>query len=99
MIIWEKTLSENTDSNVKYFSEEEFHNIKQKALKNQFIINATLQEIIDNIFKHNILDQEKPIEIKISIEENYLNIYNSINLQNNVVSNKTGLINILIKIH
>lgn len=33
MITWEKAFSENTDPNVKYFSEEEFHNIHQKALK------------------------------------------------------------------
>lgn len=26
IIIWEKALSENSDNNMKYFSEEEFHN-------------------------------------------------------------------------
>lgn len=47
MIIWEKTLSENTDSNVKYFSEEEFHNTKQKALKYLYCLNNS---IFRNVF-------------------------------------------------
>lgn len=68
--------------------------IDQKKDSNQYILSLTLQEIIDNIFKHNILDDEKPIKIKIQIKDDYLYIFNSINLQKNVVSNKTGLINI-----
>ena len=68
--------------------------IEKNLHKNEYILALSLQEIIDNIFKHNILDDENPIQIKVFKQENHLMIKNTINLQNNVVSNNTGLANI-----
>jgi len=68
--------------------------IEKNTSKNQYILSLSLQEIIDNIFKHNILDDENPIAIKISIEENDLVIKNTVNLQIEVISNNKGLANI-----
>lgn len=68
--------------------------IEKNKYKNEYILALTLQEIIDNIFKHNILEDENPIKIKIFKEENNLVIKNTINHQNEVFSNNTGLTNI-----
>lgn len=68
--------------------------IKNDATQNLYILSFSLQEIIDNIFKHNILDEENPIEIRISSEDNYLKITNSVNPQSKVISTKNGLQNI-----
>jgi len=68
--------------------------IEKKVSNSQYILSLSLQEIIDNIFKHNILDDENPIAIKISIEENDLVIKNTVNLQIEVISNNKGLANI-----
>lgn len=68
--------------------------IKNDATENLYILSFSLQEIIDNIFKHTILDEEKPIKISVSLEENYLKITNSLNPQNKVISTNKGLQNI-----
>lgn len=68
--------------------------INNDATENLYILSFSLQEIIDNIFKHTILDEEKPIKIRISLEENYLKITNSLNPQNKVISTNKGLQNI-----
>lgn len=68
--------------------------IKNDLTQNLYILSFSLQEIIDNIFKHNILDEENPIEIKISWEENYLKITNSVNPQSEVISTNSGLRNL-----
>jgi len=68
--------------------------IEKNTSKNQYILSLSLQEIIDNIFKHNILDDENPIIITIIIQEDFLAIKNSINIQTEVISNNKGLANI-----
>ena len=42
-----------------------------------YIIPMALQQILENIIKHNILSIEMPIEIDLSIEENYIVISNT----------------------
>lgn len=68
--------------------------IEKATSKNQYILSLSLQEIIDNIFKHNILDDENPIAITINIEKEFLAIKNSITIQTDVISNNKGLANI-----
>ena len=63
--------------------------------ENYYIISFALQEIIDNIFKHNILDDENVLQISILIDQEYLKITNSKNLKLNTNSNKLGLQNII----
>ena len=53
-----------------------------------------MQELIDNIFKHNILDKENPVVIKIMIHQNELIINNTKISKEAVISTKKGLENI-----
>ena len=58
------------------------------------MLSSTIQELIDNIFKHNNLDEENPIEIKIYTENDSLIIYNSVVSKNVTDSTSSGLNNI-----
>lgn len=64
------------------------------ASDGDYILAHSLQEIIDNIFKHNILDDEKPMEIKISKIGESLTITNTVRARQAAGSAKTGLANI-----
>lgn len=59
-----------------------------------YLLSSCLQEVIDNIFKHNILEETNPIKIKIFIKDEYLVISNSINLRKDPNSIQSGLQNI-----
>jgi two-component system LytT family sensor kinase len=63
-------------------------------LKSDYIMSSVLQEIIDNIFKHNIIDAENIMKIDISKEDDFLVIANSKVLKNKIDSTKMGLNNI-----
>lgn len=68
--------------------------IPTEISKSDFILSSVLQEIIDNIFKHNIIDAEHIMKIEISKENDFLIINNSKVLKNKVDSTKMGLNNI-----
>lgn len=68
--------------------------IQKNCSKNQYILSFSIQELIDNIFKHNSLDEENPILIKIYVENDYLIIYNSLVSKNRTDSTNSGLDNI-----
>lgn len=59
-----------------------------------YVLASAIQELIDNIFKHNILDDKNPLTIKISIEYNYLIVQNSIMEKSSIFSTGIGLDNI-----
>lgn len=59
-----------------------------------YIVAHSLQEIIDNIFKHNIFEDGHPIKVEIFIEDGNLIVRNSMRAKRNVVSDQTGLENI-----
>ena len=61
---------------------------------NQYVLSSSIQELIDNIFKHNNLDEDNPIEIKIYTENDSLIIYNSVVSKNVTDSTGSGLNNI-----
>jgi sensor histidine kinase YesM len=55
----------------------------------------SLQMLIENAIKHNVVSEESPLSIKLSVEENKLVVCNSIHLRTIVEeSTKTGLKNI-----
>lgn len=60
----------------------------------QYILSLTLQEIVDNIFKHNALDEQNPIEIAIFILDDTLCISNSTTVKSSMTTTKLGLENI-----
>jgi sensor histidine kinase YesM len=59
-----------------------------------YILSSCLQEIIDNFFKHNILDRNIPLSINFDLDNDYLVISNSKNLKQDVKSTYIGLENI-----
>jgi sensor histidine kinase YesM len=68
--------------------------ISDEFRENQYVLSSSIQELIDNVFKHNNLDEDNPIEIKIYTENDYLVIYNSIDSKNRTDSTNFGLVNI-----
>jgi hypothetical protein len=68
--------------------------ISEQFKDNQFVLSSAIQELIDNIFKHNSLDEDNPIEIKIYTENDSLIIYNSVVSKNVTDSTSSGLNNI-----
>ncbi len=59
------------------------------------IVPVTLQNLIENAIKHNIIDEESPLIVEIFIEDNYIVVRNNLQRKNFVeTSNKQGLMNI-----
>ncbi|MFC4269179.1 sensor histidine kinase [Polaribacter marinivivus] len=63
--------------------------------KQKFIVATILQQVLENVIKHNIIDKTSLIHINISSKENYLIVSNNKNLKRNkqLTSNK-GIENI-----
>lgn len=75
--------------------ESGFHfEFENKATDNQHILSLCLQELIDNIFKHNILDAENPLQIKLIILPTELVIRNTKFSKDLNYSTKFGIDNI-----
>lgn len=62
--------------------------------ENEYMLSLSLQEIVDNVFKHNKMDEESPLEIRISTGDDGLLIENSVSNRFNKQSNQIGLENI-----
>lgn len=61
---------------------------------NEYIVCLSLQEIVDNVFKHNTMDDNNPLKIRISSIENGLVIENTVTNKTESESNQIGLENI-----
>lgn len=68
--------------------------INVEPKEKEYIVCLSLQEIIDNVFKHNTMDENNPLEIKISRIDNGLLIENTVSNKTNNQSNGLGLENI-----
>ena len=81
-------------------------NLQQTRFKKGLIVNinvpdeylhykiapVTLQNLIENAIKHNIIDADSPLEIDIFIEDDFLVVRNNLQKKNMVeTSNKKGL--------
>ncbi len=62
--------------------------------ESEYILSLSLQEIVDNVFKHNSMDENSPLEIRISTSANGLLIENSVSNKFSDQSNQVGLENI-----
>ena len=66
----------------------------EEIAQNQYVLPNCLQELIDNIFKHNVVAEEIPLEITIFIEANTLVIQNTIHKKEIEIASNFGLENI-----
>lgn len=65
------------------------------SAKEKAIVPVTLQILIENALKHNVVDAQKPLAIDIFTDQNYLIVSNNLQLRNSVeTSNKQGLENL-----
>ncbi|MEW5675240.1 histidine kinase [Flavobacterium enshiense] len=94
-------LNEELDFLAEYLAiyKAKFDNgIKYNIVKNNsdqyYVVSNCLQELIDNIFKHNVSDNENVLEISIKVERESLFIINSVIKNSNVITNGLGLENI-----
>ena len=59
------------------------------------VVPVTLQNLIENAIKHNLIDEESPLVIEVYTEEQYLIVRNNLQLKEFVeTSNKQGLENL-----
>src|SRR5688500_7556281 len=57
-----------------------------EKVKEKEIVPVTLQILIENAMKHNVVSNEAPLRISISIDDKYLDIVNSVNKKTQVES-------------
>mgnify|MGYP000507115268 CR=1 FL=1 len=68
--------------------------IEEKA-KEKYIVSTILQQVLENVVKHNTINETNVVELKITNEENYLIVENNKNLKIKTVSDsKKGIENI-----
>lgn len=59
------------------------------------IVPVTLQNLIENALKHNVVDEESPLRIRVFAEDGYLLVQNNLQRKNFVeTSNRQGLDNL-----
>jgi sensor histidine kinase YesM len=68
--------------------------IKEQEMNYQ-VVPATLQNLLENALKHNVISSDKPLKIRIYLENEYLCVDNSLQRKSIVdSSNKQGLMNL-----
>lgn len=68
----------------------------EEEYTHQKIVPVTLQNLIENAIKHNIVDEETPLVIELFVENGYLLVKNNLQKKSFVdTSNKQGLDNLL----
>ncbi len=63
------------------------------------IVPVTIQNLIDNAIKHNSMDADNPLVIKIFTENNYLIVSNNLQLKENVETSNGHGLNYLISLY
>lgn len=66
-----------------------------KNVIDQNIAPLTLQLLVENAIKHNIVSKETPLLIEMTSDEDYLTVSNNIQLKEASYSTKTGLKNLI----
>ncbi len=63
--------------------------------KNYYVIPLSIQMLVENAIKHNIVSKSKPLKIEISANNNFISVKNNLQLKTTVeTSTQTGLENI-----
>jgi streptogramin lyase len=59
------------------------------------IVPVTLQNMIENAIKHNIMDEDSPLVVEVFVQDNYVFVRNNLQKKKYVeTSNKQGLVNL-----
>jgi sensor histidine kinase YesM len=61
------------------------------------IAPLTLQLLVENAIKHNVVSKETPLHIEIIADNNYIMVKNNIQLKESSYSTKTGLKNLILR--
>lgn len=69
--------------------------VVEKHLDGKFIPPLVLQEIIENIFKHNQINEQHPISVQFVSNTGSLRIWNTVRPKPNATSHNTGLQNVI----
>lgn len=64
---------------------------KTSPFEKNKIIPLTLQLLIENVFKHNMATEERPLDIEITIGSNYITVVNNIQPSNDTDKGGIGL--------
>lgn len=64
------------------------------AVNNRLVIPASIQMLVENALKHNIITEKSPLRIDIAINDNTIVVSNNLQLRNYVNQNGTGLQNL-----
>ncbi len=51
--------------------------------KTKYLVPMALQLLIENVFKHNIVSEQHPMEVRISVEDTYIKVSNPIHSKEN----------------
>lgn len=70
------------------------HIDKSEELPHRHIIPASIQMLVENALKHNVNTPEHPLEIKIIITKDTVQVINKLQLRQSVSRNKIGLANL-----
>ena len=70
------------------------HIEKNEELSRQHIIPASIQILVENALKHNINTPEHPLEIRIIIKKDEVQVSNNLQLRQSVSRNQVGLANL-----
>lgn len=71
------------------------YTVVEAHLDDKFIPPLVLQEIIENIFKHNQIDEQYPISVQFVSSAGSLKIVNTVRPKPNITSHNTGLQNVM----
>lgn len=55
------------------------------------IVPLTMQLLLENVFKHNVATEETPLDIQITIENEYVTVENQVQPSNNADKSGIGL--------
>jgi two-component system, LytTR family, sensor kinase len=70
--------------------------IDDELIKDVFVPPTSIQLLIENAIKHNVFSEEQPIYIELSMENNFLLVYNAVSLKkDSEMSTKQGLKNLV----
>jgi len=64
----------------------------------KYIIPMALQMLLENALKHNVISEEKPLIVRISEKDGYIEVWNNLQPKSNISdSNRVGLSNISLR--